>query len=279
MPRKTDYIAHRTDMACARSESWRPPLFSKPSGTAIDRLMGAMRRFLDLQAGSVWRDVVTILPHVKGKILDVGCGAQPYRLLVSPEAQYIGIDTDEAKSNFGYEMPDTIYYSGTRWPIEDSAVEFILCTETLEHVLDTHAFLREASRCLGPGGAILLTVPFAARWHFVPHDYWRFTPSSLVYCLDRAGFTDVRVYARGNAVTVACYKVMGLILPLLAAQNTNPVTALAMRLIGLALSPFLVVLAVLANITLLGRGGNDCLGYTVIARKLTAEHPEPRENV
>ena len=39
---------------------------------------------------------------------------------------------------------------------------------------------------------ILLTVPFAARWHFVPYDYWRFTPSSFRYLLETTGFSDGR---------------------------------------------------------------------------------------
>lgn len=263
-------------MADVRSENWRPPLFAKPSGSVIGRLRAAIRRFLDLQAGSAWRDLAAILPYIDGKILDVGCGAQPYRPLVRSGAAYLAIDTDDAKSKFGYEMPDTIYFSGDRWPIEDGSVDCVLCTETLEHVLDTGAFLSEAVRCLNANGHLLLTVPFAARWHFVPHDYWRFTPSCLNHLLGRSGFTGVTVYARGNAGTVACYKVMALILPLLVAQNATFAKALFMRLIGIALSPFLCLLAVLANLTLLGRGGEDCLGYTVLARKRGV--PAPQEN-
>ncbi len=153
------------------------------------------------------------------------------------------------------------------WPVEDASVDFILCTETLEHVLDTRQFLAEASRSLRAGGTILLTVPFAARWHFIPYDYWRFTPSSMDYLLREAGFADVRIYARGNSGTVACYKVMALVLPLLATKNSRAVLTWLMRIAGLCLAPVLVVFAVLANASLLGRGGNDCLGYTAIAQR------------
>jgi hypothetical protein len=164
-------------------------------------------------------------------------------------------------------MPDTTYFSGERWPIDDESVDFILCTETMEHVLDPPAFLTEAWRCLNQGGTILLTVPFAARWHFIPYDYWRFTPSCLDYLLRRSGFTNMQVYARGNAGTVACYKIMALMLPLIAAQNRSSGVAALLRIAGLLFTPVLCVLAVIANITLLGRGGDDCLGYTVIARR------------
>ena len=76
-----------------------------------------------------------------------------------------------------------------------------------EHVPEPTAFLEHAFRALRPGGTVIITTPFAARWHYIPHDYWRFTPSSLRLLLERAGFEDVVVYGRGNESTVACYKV------------------------------------------------------------------------
>ena len=248
-------------------ERWRPPLLPDPGGGYVAVLLAALRRFFDIQAGSVWRDVAAVVPNIQGTILDVGSGAQPYRPLVPPDATYVAIDTEAAKPRFGYEVPGTRYFAGDVWPVTNASVDFILCTETLEHVLDTKQFLAEAARSLRAGGTILLTVPFAARWHFIPYDYWRFTPSSMDYLLREAGFAGVRVYARGNAGTVACYKIMALVLPLLATKNSSELLTLLMRIVGVCLSPLLIVLAVLANVSLLGRGGNDCLGYTVIAHR------------
>ena len=96
-----------------------------------------------------------------------------------------------------------------------------------EHVPEPGAFLAEASRCLRPGGRLLLTVPFAARWHYIPHDYWRFTPSGLERLLSAAGFRDAAIYARGNSLTVACYKAMALMLPLLLPQQQGFVKRIA----------------------------------------------------
>jgi SAM-dependent methyltransferase len=262
-----NHLRRRTNMVEDPSESWRPPLFARPSPGGFAKLLAAARRFVDIQAGSTWMDVAAVLPSVRGSVLDVGCGAQPFRSLVHPDATYLGIDTEGAKAHFGYEMPDTTYFTGDRWPVADGSIDFVLCTETMEHVFDTRGLLSEVSRSLNPGGAVLLTIPFAARWHFIPYDYWRFTPSCLDRLLRGSGFTDVRVYARGNALTVACYKVMALILPLLAAQRAKAPLSWFIRVVGVALAPVLCILAVLANISLLGRGGNDCLGYTVVAHK------------
>jgi SAM-dependent methyltransferase len=254
----------RNNMVEATSETWRPQLFTATT-TRLSLFLAAVRRFFDIQAGSAWRDLSAVLPSLQGTVLDVGCGAQPFRSLVNPRSTYLGIDTDAAKAHFGYEMPNTTYFSGDVWPIADSSVNVVLCTETMEHVLETRRFLSEAARCLAPDGTLLLTIPFAARWHFIPYDYWRFTPSSLNHLLTTTGFHSVRVYARGNACTVACYKVMTLLLLLLMPQAVSSLTGLLLRLVGLVFLPLFLLLALIANLSLRGSGGDDCLGYTVFA--------------
>jgi SAM-dependent methyltransferase len=158
-------------------------------------------------------------------------------------------------------MPDTHYFEGDDWGVEDRAFDTVLCTEVLEHIPDPAAFLARAGRCLRHGGRLVLTVPFAARWHFIPYDYWRFTPSGLRQLLVGAGFDEVHVQARGNPLTVACYKVMTLVLTLLFAPG------LAKRVLGVLLLPVLGMLACIANLSLLRDWGDDCLGYTVTARR------------
>jgi SAM-dependent methyltransferase len=256
----------RTNMVEANSETWRPQLFAT-TATGFSLFLARVRRFFDIQAGSAWRDLSAVLPSVEGPVLDVGCGAQPFRSLINPKATYVGIDTDGAKAHFGYEMPNTTYFSGEVWPVADGSMNTVLCTETLEHVLETRRFLAEAARCLAPEGTLLLTVPFAARWHFIPYDYWRFTPSSLNHLLTTSGFHNARVYARGNALTVACYKAMTLILLLLMPQAASAISGLLLRLAGVVFLPIFVLLALSANLSLRGAGGDDCLGYTIFATR------------
>jgi SAM-dependent methyltransferase len=259
-------LIRRTNMLRRTAETWRPPLFVQ-SGGHWASVTAALRRFPDLQAGSIWRDLKTVLPHSRGTILDVGCGAQPYRSLVPRNTTYIGIDSVTSRNRFGYDSPDTRYFSGDRWPVSDASVDLILCTEVLEHVPDPRQFLTEAFRCLIPGGTILLTVPFAARWHFIPYDYWRFTPSGLGRLLDEAGFVNTRVYARGNAFTVACYKAMALLLRLAGPQTGTILLRLISPILFVVFLPILILLAALANGSLLGQGGDDCLGYTTVSER------------
>lgn len=248
----------RRNEAERSSEAWRPVACADVT---------PIRRFFDLQAGTIWHDLVEQLSGAAGTVLDVGCGAQPYRRLLPQGVAYIGIDFNDAATVFGYHAPDVRYYDGEHWPVDDASVDLVLATETLEHVKEPRQFLREADRVLRTPGRLVITVPFAARWHFIPADYWRFTPSGLRHLLTEAGFTNVVVHARGNALTVACYKCMALCTPFIMPQGKSGPSALLARLVGLILAAPFIALAVIGNLSLRSDGGDDCLGYTVIAEK------------
>jgi SAM-dependent methyltransferase len=258
-------VLDREDLTQRRAESWRPPVFVPDSGVR-GRTVSVVRRFFDLQAGSLWRDLTTLLAVTQGTLVDVGCGAQPYRSLLDSSVRYIGLDTVMAGEDFGYEMPDVrLIEPDGRWPVEDGEVATVLATETLEHVPDPPAFLAEARRVLAPAGQLILTLPFAARWHYIPNDYWRLTPAALQMILTNAGFDNVAVYARGNERTVACYKVLALLLAAALPQGDSGSMGIRVRTVFLA--PLIIVLAALGQLSLRGPSGDDCLGYTVIATR------------
>jgi SAM-dependent methyltransferase len=267
-----DWSLPREDLGRREREAFRPPPHERARGSAA-RVRVSLRRYADLQFGSTWRDLKILLPQVHGTIADVGCGAQPYRELLPAQVRYIGVDIDESEQQFGYgaadsRAPGTRYFRGSVLPLADGEVDAVLCTETLEHVQEPAFFLNELKRALAPRGRLILTVPFAARWHFVPYDYWRFTPSGLKLLLQQAGFSDVRVYARGGALAVAGYKVLGFVLVLLAGYGCRGVAAALARLTGLCLLPLAVLAALCGNLGLKFPGtAEDTLGYTVLARK------------
>jgi SAM-dependent methyltransferase len=268
----------RRNLVERRSESWKPQSHSRAS-TKSSRAAAALRGLFDLQFGSISSDVSRFLPTATGRLLDVGCGDQPFRHLVPAGVDYTGIDRGETINNFEYSNSETRYFTGDRWPVQDEDYDTLICTEVLEHVPDPASFLAEAHRCLVPGGRLFLTVPFAARWHYIPHDYWRYTPSCLNRLLTTHGFEQVEVYSRGDELTVACYKTMALILPFLFPQRSTHLAQIARRSVGLLCFPVFVALALVANISLRqAKEADDCLGYTVLAVK-SRRDKDQRRNV
>jgi len=246
-------------------EEFSPPVF-KPNTTLYNRTVNWLRRAIDLQANTIWRDLRNELRNVEGDLLDIGCGAQVYRALLPADINYRGIDTKDARDRFGYDIPDTHYFTGSDWGIPEASIDTAICTEVLEHIAEPKTLLAQAHNALRPGGCLIMTVPFAARWHFIPYDYWRYTPSGLDLLLTAAGFEDVRVMARGNPLTVACYKAMALPLALLLGTRAGPMRVVQ-RALGIVSLPIVGILAAIANLTLDDEWGDDCLGYTVTARR------------
>src|SRR5207249_11596719 len=125
----------RENLAGLVAECWRPPIFGY-GRSRWQRVSDALRRFFDLQAASVWRDLANELPKVRGALLDVGCGAQPYRRLLAADVSYVGIDSIAANAHFGYTTPDTRYFACPLGPCDAESVDVARCPDALGHVVE-----------------------------------------------------------------------------------------------------------------------------------------------
>lgn len=74
-----------------------------------------------------------------------------------------------------------------RLPFPGHSFRVIVSQETVEHLEDPFAALREMARVLRPGGALYLQVPFVLGYHPGPEDYWRFTGAGVRRLLGQAG--------------------------------------------------------------------------------------------
>jgi SAM-dependent methyltransferase len=133
-----------------------------------------------------------VLPGLRGRVLDVGCGLQPYRSLLDSSVEYVGLDRDGPLSR------PTVVGTAENIPFDADAFDAVLSTQVLEHVREPETALREAVRVLRRGGTIVLTVPGVWPAHEVPHDYWRFTRHGLLAMLERVGIASASVQPLGG---------------------------------------------------------------------------------
>lgn len=244
-----------------------PPALNAPHGT-IGWLVFGLRLAADVRVGSIYRLARTALPRWSGTVLDVGCGDGPWAWLLPATTKYIGLDVPRADAGFGYKphRGRQVAYDGLNFPFADGSFTHVLCTEVLEHVEQPEVFLRECCRVIRRGGTCFFSVPFAARYHYVPYDHWRFTPASLERLFARAGWTGIGIVPLGTDVTVAMYKANALILKLALGRRAMPWRLLS-GAVALLLSPLFCLLTAVELASALWHWGDDTdtLGYVVIA--------------
>ena len=189
------------------------------------------------------REIMTMAAMTSGIVLDVGCGAAPYRELFSG-ASYFGAEVLTASKYGSAKRPD-FFFDGKDLPVADASVDAILCSQVLEHVFEPTDFLRELNRVLRPGGSLLLTVPFVWDEHEQPFDFARYSSFGLRHLATTNGF-DVTYASRTlpNASVFAqlwlayWYKVLRP-WPSVLAKGLGAVIAVPTNLIGLILPAIL----------------------------------------
>lgn len=122
----------------------------------------------------------------RGKLLDVGCGRQPYRDLLRNVELYFAADLPPNKDV-------TLYCSGLALPFREGSFDTVLSNQVLEHVPEPSLFVKEAGRVLKGGGILILTTSQTWGLHLEPHDYFRFTEYGLRYIAEKAGLEVIEI--------------------------------------------------------------------------------------
>ena len=170
-----------------------------------------------------WQTVdLTLLGVQNGiSVLDVGCGEGYLLRKAARKASLVfGADLDESRlrgtreglldscrsgrSPVGFAVADA-----QRLPFADASFDRVICTETLEHVVDAHRALRELARVLRPGGRLAVSVPhllceailsrlIRGYLEFSGGHKRVFTPLTLARALAGAGLQPYATYRRDS---------------------------------------------------------------------------------
>ncbi len=242
------------------SEEGFKPIKHEPPVTLIGKIKFYGRMLLDLQILTIFIDIKKVLPKFKGKVLDIGCGQSPYRYLLNKnETEYRGIDVAEAAS-FDYINNDITLFDGEKIPFDNEFFDAIICTEVLEHVYNYQNLIDEMYRVCKKDSKLIITIPFSARYHYIPYDFFRYTPSALekIFCK----FSTVEITPRGSDVLSICAKIIVLFFRNLIPNSFRKWIFFPF---WIGLTPILAVTVVIAHISrLFNLGSNlDPLGYTI----------------
>jgi len=167
-----------------------------------------------------WRRRRALLLREAGqgeRVLDLGCGAGRFvAALRDAGADPVGVELagaalERARRNVpGADL--RLVAPGGSLPLGHGEIDLVWCSEVLEHVPDTVAFLTEVRRVLRPRGRLLVTVPDHGRLkrtllalaHYDAHydplgEHLRFyTRRSLTRALHATGFVDVGLRPLGG---------------------------------------------------------------------------------
>ncbi len=124
-------------------------------------------------------------------VVDAGAGQCQYKNLFQ-HCTYISVDSCIGDDSWNFSQIN-IKADLASIPLRSDYADYVVCTEVLEHISEPFAVLHELHRLLKKQGTLFMTVPFGAREHQVPHDFFRYTRYGLEYVLAVAGFVDIKV--------------------------------------------------------------------------------------
>ncbi len=126
------------------------------------------------------------------KLVDIGAGPSQFRKLFERFSVCLGVDY------YPYDLVHVVTDITKPLPLKDASFNGIILSNTLEHVPNVEACLKECFRIAKPKAKILITIPFLMRIHQAPYDFNRYTHYQLERMVKNAGFHDVEVKALGT---------------------------------------------------------------------------------
>jgi len=131
-------------------------------------------------------------------LIDVGAETTPYRKYFH-KVKYCTLDKTQNEAGTIDFVTDINQGAPM---IADGTIDFILCTQVLEHLKEPALVFREFHRILKPGGKLFLTTHLCFEEHMQPYDYFRFTQYGLRYLGESAGFVLQHIAPHGGIFQV-----------------------------------------------------------------------------
>lgn len=218
------------------AEQWRPSKFVyvkgrlKPSGKREE--VNISSRLIAGIIAAFYDEHLKI--HVRGKLLDLGCGKAPlYEAYKGFADEVVCVDWP----NSLHKNPHLDHEMDLNQPLQfaDNSFDTIILSDVLEHIRKPDLLLAEIFRILAPGGKLIMNVPFYYWLHEEPFDYYRYTKFALKAMGEDAGFNIIKLEAIGGAPEILTDIISKIIIKMpvlgpLAARVIQKTTQLFLRL-------------------------------------------------
>jgi SAM-dependent methyltransferase len=174
------------------------------------------------------------------EVLDAGCGVgYGAAFLARVARRVVGVDRDEQTIEYArerYGAPNVEFRVGDLLDLElpDASFDAVCSFETIEHVSDRDAYLREMRRVLRPGGAYLVSTPQVARTTEAPENPFHHVELARedFEALLRRHFEEVELYGQRRLQTARHRAVQRL--DVLGLRKRLTILRPASRLLGTA---------------------------------------------
>jgi len=181
-------------------DTWKPTKFVYRNG----KLVGSRRKNELSVSSRLVADIIAryydnnLRLHVKGKLVDLGCGKAPlYHAYKSYATEVVCADW----ANSVHENPhlDHVVNLNEPLPFPDNTFDTILLSDVMEHLSNPDLLWKEMYRILRAHGKVILNVPFFYKLHEVPYDFFRYTEFALKNFAERNNFKIETLEPMGGA--------------------------------------------------------------------------------
>ena len=210
-----------------------------------------------------------------GKTLDFGFGTGENLIFLAKEGHEIyGLEGSKQavkivnkkiyNTNIKSKIKLLHFNNYKKLPFKKDFFDNIICFEVLEHTFNYNNLVKEMHRVLKIDGTLYLSVPFAAKFHFIPWDFFRYTPTSLKMIMENNNFEIVNFQRRGADFCVVFHYITVAILGMIFEKK--PIKFI----FGIILLPLAIFSAIFANISEYFDWGapENTLGFFLVCKKL-----------
>ncbi len=145
--------------------------------------------------------VSRIVPDLRGRVLDIGSGPQPFREWYGGVRQVVSLDLPATYEKFKGIPPD-VFADGRALPFQSESFDGITSWEVIEHLPNPGCLFAEASRVLRPSGRLILSTPMASELHGEPYDFYRYTPHGIRYLAESHGLQVIQIHPTSGTLAL-----------------------------------------------------------------------------